>query len=247
MTNIDTTQSALLAAIRANPADDAPRLIYADWLDENATMDEKCHRCGGDGTIENDSTGREYTCPNCNGNRVSLKGNRFAERAEFIRRQCEFPTGDNVLCGIDGEYSNVHWHWAAEFLAMCQWNMRGLHRKVIFRRGFVAEVRLTLAEFLRHAKAIAAVHPVQTWVLTNREPEQFQAGEWAYYVSVEDYRNPDNITHKSWLVPDFYPLISKENVHRFTHRLTKFRSSKEQAIADLQQFCYRWARGEVTE
>src|SRR6476619_554029 len=27
--------AALLAAIRAAPADDAPRLIYADWLDEH--------------------------------------------------------------------------------------------------------------------------------------------------------------------------------------------------------------------
>lgn len=28
------TESALLAAIRAAPADDLPRLVYADWLDE---------------------------------------------------------------------------------------------------------------------------------------------------------------------------------------------------------------------
>src|SRR5215207_7846509 len=27
--------AALLAAIRAAPADDAPRLVYADWLDEH--------------------------------------------------------------------------------------------------------------------------------------------------------------------------------------------------------------------
>src|SRR4051794_24185031 len=29
------TRQALLNAIRDNPDDDAPRLIYADWLDEN--------------------------------------------------------------------------------------------------------------------------------------------------------------------------------------------------------------------
>src|SRR5262245_25219775 len=28
-------ESAFLAAVIANPDDDAPRLIYADWLDEN--------------------------------------------------------------------------------------------------------------------------------------------------------------------------------------------------------------------
>lgn len=30
-----TTSDALLAAVLANPADDLPRLVYADWLDEN--------------------------------------------------------------------------------------------------------------------------------------------------------------------------------------------------------------------
>src|SRR5947208_2588940 len=28
-------EAALLAAIRANPDEDTPRLVYADWLDEN--------------------------------------------------------------------------------------------------------------------------------------------------------------------------------------------------------------------
>jgi|GEM_PF-2371513 len=32
-------QAALLTAIRNNPDEDTPRLIYADWLDENATAD----------------------------------------------------------------------------------------------------------------------------------------------------------------------------------------------------------------
>ena len=30
-----TTSDALLAAVLANPADDLPRLVYADWLEEN--------------------------------------------------------------------------------------------------------------------------------------------------------------------------------------------------------------------
>jgi uncharacterized protein (TIGR02996 family) len=34
-----TEQEALLAAIRDNPDDDTPRLVYADWLDEHATTE----------------------------------------------------------------------------------------------------------------------------------------------------------------------------------------------------------------
>jgi uncharacterized protein (TIGR02996 family) len=31
-------QQALIAAIASNPADDLPKLIYADWLDENGGL-----------------------------------------------------------------------------------------------------------------------------------------------------------------------------------------------------------------
>lgn len=34
-----TDRESLLAAIRANPRGDLPRLVYADWLDENGTTD----------------------------------------------------------------------------------------------------------------------------------------------------------------------------------------------------------------
>jgi uncharacterized protein (TIGR02996 family) len=34
-----TSEEALLRAIRESPADDGPRLIYADWLDENGQPD----------------------------------------------------------------------------------------------------------------------------------------------------------------------------------------------------------------
>lgn len=35
----DTTDAAFLAAILANPLDDAPRLVYADWLDETGRVE----------------------------------------------------------------------------------------------------------------------------------------------------------------------------------------------------------------
>ncbi len=82
-----------LRAIITNPDDDAPRLIYADWLDENAG-DVACGRCfPGNGCPlclqHGHLKGHEtcYTCDLCFGTeRVS---NGLAERAEFIRVQCE--------------------------------------------------------------------------------------------------------------------------------------------------------------
>jgi uncharacterized protein (TIGR02996 family) len=73
----------LLAAIlAADPADDAPRLVYADWLDEHA----------GDGACPEPGCGNPargwngfYQCRTCKGRGVVPNGN--AERAEFIRVQ----------------------------------------------------------------------------------------------------------------------------------------------------------------
>ena len=43
-----TTESDLLKAVLAAPADDTPRLVYADWLEEYAG-DIACPTCHGSG------------------------------------------------------------------------------------------------------------------------------------------------------------------------------------------------------
>src|SRR5262245_43625774 len=53
-------EAALLAAIRANPEEDTPRLVYADWLDEHATADAQRGRA-------------ELIRPQCELRRVSEK------------------------------------------------------------------------------------------------------------------------------------------------------------------------------
>src|SRR5262245_32906100 len=85
-----TTHDALLAAVLAHPADDTARLVYADWLEENAGTVE-CTACGGTCSVM--GTGKrnpvasknQYSCP-CRSGRVS---DGRAERAEFIRVQVE--------------------------------------------------------------------------------------------------------------------------------------------------------------
>ncbi len=111
----------MIAAIIANPADDAPRLIYADWLDEHAG-DVTCEPCNGHGVIlppmkmpkiherigKDGRTERYYInepfkpiihpkCSTCNGTgRVS---NGYVVRAEFIRVQIELANPKNLVHG----------------------------------------------------------------------------------------------------------------------------------------------------
>jgi uncharacterized protein (TIGR02996 family) len=76
------TESDFAAAIRAAPEDNAPRLAYADWLDEHAGEVE-CPRARC--TAEFD--GAQDWCPFCAG-KGHVPDGRHA-RAEFIRVQIE--------------------------------------------------------------------------------------------------------------------------------------------------------------
>lgn len=94
-------EAALLAAVLAAPGDDAPRLVYADWLEEHAVYGP-CERCRG-GTKVNPKDGFHYDrtqnrfdfdpkakCSACSGAGSVSDGRK--ERAEFIRVQCELAT-----------------------------------------------------------------------------------------------------------------------------------------------------------
>jgi len=134
MTAPTSTGAALLRAVCECPADDAPRLIYADWLEENG---------GG-------------------------------ERAEFVRVQCELaripwvtdsnprllalrarerelwnaqtPAGDWLV--LPGRpFGEAHYCLPTDHMASANPREGGLPVFVV-RRGFVDEVRCTLASFI---------------------------------------------------------------------------------------------------
>lgn len=101
-------QRDLLNTIIANPEDDAPRLVYADWLDENDGTEE-CTKCSGEGWLhtlyrlaemdKNEHCSTSARCEVCDGK--GLHTNRFAELAEFIRVQCELAnaSGCDLMTG----------------------------------------------------------------------------------------------------------------------------------------------------
>jgi uncharacterized protein (TIGR02996 family) len=98
ITSIPQTEAGFLADIIETPEDDAPRLIYCDWLQENVGTAE-CVRCrqgenpiytAGVGRLRwhlGDGTTGVVDCPDCSGTGRVPDGR--AERAEFIRVQVE--------------------------------------------------------------------------------------------------------------------------------------------------------------
>jgi uncharacterized protein (TIGR02996 family) len=88
-----TDHEDFMVAIIANPDDDLPRLVYADWLDRQNGLDS-CTWCRG-GFIPGPSCDSEtpQKCEYCGGTGSVTNGTH--ERAEFIRVQCELATGGN--------------------------------------------------------------------------------------------------------------------------------------------------------
>ncbi len=114
------TDDALLRAVLADPEDDAPRLIYADWLDEHGQ----------------------------------------SARAEFIRvqvalaRLAEDDPGRTDLSRRERALLAAHrTAWAAP--------LDGAALSWTFRRGFIEEVALAAANFLRRGDRLFAVAPVR--------------------------------------------------------------------------------------
>jgi uncharacterized protein (TIGR02996 family) len=86
-----TDDVALLAAICAEPAEDTPRLAYADWLDERGDARVTCGLCKGQRHVTYfkgpGATNPNWKdCPVCGGT-GTVVGTANADRAEFIRVQ----------------------------------------------------------------------------------------------------------------------------------------------------------------
>ncbi len=159
-----------IRAVIAQPDDDLPRLIYADWLEEHA------------GQVAG-------ACPTCHCTGLVSNGN--AERAAFIRVQCELaglPSGPLYIDPDSPEQraaltraetlrrrerellSNRHpWAWEGEAVCAAVGGFTPAPTggpSFQFRRGFVESITCTSRGWLEHADAIVATCPIRDVTLT---------------------------------------------------------------------------------
>jgi uncharacterized protein (TIGR02996 family) len=157
----------LLRAVIASPDEDTPRLVYADWLQENG-QDERAEfiRVQCELSQPSELIGREY----------ALKRREW----EILGR--DWSNADTWFCGDIFKLSNIsdgpqlhvrpadapenaaremRLHTARGFAHYAARDMR-LHTA----RGFVHSVTCNAADWLKHADAILSKHPVREVTLT---------------------------------------------------------------------------------
>ena len=157
-----TDHQALLAAVLAAPDDDAPRLVYADWLDENGEPERaEFIRLGCEiSRIWEQKTERLANLLSESGTLLLKHGETWSLK-ELVR-PCGLKVGgqrrwltshgiiDRTSVRHEGSYVYppdrlFSWDWA---------------------RGFIHSITCTASDWLKHADAITAEHPVREVRLT---------------------------------------------------------------------------------
>lgn len=147
-------ERALLAAIRMHPAEDLPRLVYADWLQEHG-RDERAEFI------------REAVAyPHCEfvrltgGNPFQLLGIPEPSKGRVMGPESGSPVVDAV--------NSRTWMWGESEDLGCVIHdlVRGFDYRV--DRGFVHAVRASAADWLHHADEILELHAVTKVILTTQ-------------------------------------------------------------------------------
>jgi len=220
-------QQALLAAILEEPSEDAPRLIYADWLDEHG-----------------DSERAEFIRVQCelaarfgvppDGQPVAT-GNQDADREEKCLRMRE-----QQLLGKD----------------FCRWGVRLPGFTSTYSRGFVCSVTCTCSDWLQHGPAIVRQQPVQEVTLSDKEPFQMgqlgAAERHRLSGSQEPFTGPESnnpeldmyywLFSARWGQQFFIPEPLQQYLIRLRKQLPREYHSRVAAIEIMSAACLQWAK-----
>jgi uncharacterized protein (TIGR02996 family) len=190
-------EAALIRMIRENPADDLPRLVYADWLEEHnkenradfirqgvmaASTPPPCLSARGLSC---------YTCDYCKSQKYCDDFHRDPNLWKLVHSEFD-PENRMSYAHCDGPQHLPRqvedFKWLTLYTA----------------RGFIAAVSCTMAEWEKHGPAICARHPVERVEITDKEPHIDSIGVWWHHQDASPTRN---------LLPDsFYSAVKNTGI-----------------------------------
>jgi uncharacterized protein (TIGR02996 family) len=155
------TELAFLHDICHYPADDAVRLIYADWLDDR--------------DLPGDRERAEFIRVQCELARLCQEP--VAPWTDFRLLECR----RSLTSAVDhGDYEFLVPDWTGTPPGDWSWYVVDGSQLVVastyypftlhWRRGFVEAISVSLVDFQTHAARLFASHPVQHVTLTDRQP-----------------------------------------------------------------------------
>lgn len=257
-----TTEDALLQDILANPSDDTPRLIYADWLDEHG-QPERAEFIRVQCKLEEVSRRlHDLQQPEREGDYDFWSALQRRER-ELLRHENVEKWGRVDCFGDDLEYVAspvTNYNFDPPKVSHGVWAIHEAGHGAVpkidfnFRRGFVAEVTLTCDDCMRHGPELVKAAPLEDVRLSNKEPLQARREgreEWRWG-SMEVFGTvaAENLGLNPNLLPAvIFAHFPKRVLRTFLRPhviVYAFFSSREDALSCASQACLAWARSQTT-
>jgi uncharacterized protein (TIGR02996 family) len=164
-----THDEAFLQAMVEDPDDDTPRLVYADWLDENGQPERA-----------------EFIRIQCELAARSGPGTLLRRHLDWrrsIRREADTGFLRNLRAALEPEEQDARSQALEQRAAALldahgeSWRA-GLPFPVEFRRGFVETVEVDVGGYLKHAATLERLAPAQAIRLTSFAPEGADEMDW---------------------------------------------------------------------
>ena len=210
------------------PEEDAVRLVFADWLEENGEPDRaefirvqvelqamptECDNAFCDCQL--------VVCPSCRKWKRLRGREKELERTPAMRAEADrfaalfrltgkFATDH----GFSGGTRDIRWSWS---------------------RGFVESVTCSQADFLSHAKELFSAHPICTVRFSDKQPYSTAEGDWFWIHTSEPEPNQNTIADVLWSRPR---PSGFSGIRRRRHGF----DSSEAAVRALSDECVAYGR-----
>jgi uncharacterized protein (TIGR02996 family) len=222
---------AALADIIAHPQDDAPRLIYADFLEDEGEPDR----------AEFIRVQVELaTTPPCKAEKLHRAGGLYPGHGcrccDLRRRELELFNWRNLEAW--------GWHfWQRNCLDRAELNaLPSDIMGVLCRRGFPSVIRCSLTDWQKYGASLVRSHPLEEVCLCDREPMEFASGRFAWFS--DDV--PGDNRERHGLPPTLWHHMGHGNAGSLPFDGSKCRVWKErpQALTACSAACLAQARSQ---
>ncbi len=197
-------ERAFLDAIIADPADDTPRLVFADWLSDNKQEERgefiRLQCLIHNAPLEDHNADVGYRQWEQIKDRVQQLLDKTPNWSGWTHEAFDSMAYD-VGVATDGEAQIVH-------LYDDRRNQIGEFR-CTFSRGFVSHVTLSLADFREHAAALFRAAPIERVTLSDRVAEMHEYQRVASY-SWWNFGFPDD---PATLPEDIFGLLPENGIN----------------------------------
>ncbi len=213
---------SLLASVIANPADDLPRLVLADWIEEHGDTDRAVYiRC-------------EVAVPVNKPRHCLTTGEALSSRGvvgPLFRCRCRCRTCATVRKAYMASRQHIHVDWNTEILVpgVGKWQQEFVasgytmrvavpHVHFLWSRGFVDEIRTDRLGLEYHGREVLANCPVGVIHLTDmRERWEIEAPGKGYgwqcyyhYEGQQDYYTMGGWEDREDMVDEIVRYVSRE-------------------------------------